>query len=162
MRIRMIRNSIPLLVAVGVGLAVAGCTITIGQPQDTTPPAPTTMTVKLVNRTTMPLDPQIYVGSVTDGLDVLFAPANQRTSFGFAGLGLIEAGKDASFTVGCDDEVYIATFGGVFGDDLSAPVGQGQQIVLEQDLSVRCGDVAQFTFTADGNTLRTSVTIQPQ
>ena len=162
MRIRKIRNSIPMLFAVCVGLAVLGCTITIGPPQDTTPPVPTTITVKLVNRTTKPLDPQVYVGSVSDGVDVLFAPANLQTGFGFAGLGLIEAGKDASFTVGCDQQVYVATAGGIFGNDLSAPVAQGQQIVLEQDLSVRCGDVAQFTFTADGNSLRTSYMIQPQ
>jgi hypothetical protein len=162
MRIRMIRNPVPMLMAVCVGLAVLGCTITIGPPEDTTPPPPITITVKLVNKTTKPLDPQIYVGSVSDGVDVLFAPANQQTGFGFAGLGLIEAGKDGSFTVGCDQHVYIATLGGIYGDDLSAPIAEGQQIVLEQNLSVRCGDVAQFTFTADGGELSTSVTIQPQ
>lgn len=162
MRVKMTRSSIPALLAVCAGLAVAGCTITIGVPADGNPPAPTTMTVKVVNHTDKPLDPQIYVGSVSAGLDGLFAAANQQTSFGFAGLGLVEAGKEASFTIGCDQHVYIATAGGVFGDDLSAPIAQGQQIVLEQDLSVRCGDVAQFTFTASGDALHTSVSIAQQ
>ena len=161
MRVRKTRNSILGLVAVAAGLATAGCTITVA-PRDGTPATPPTITVKAVNRTGKPLDPQLYVASTSAGLDGLFAAANQQIDFGFAGLGLIESNKDISFTVGCDQQVYIATLGGAFGDDLNNPVGQGQQIVLEQELSVHCGDVVTFTYTAVGSSLRTSVAVQPQ
>ncbi|HPM23092.1 MAG TPA: hypothetical protein PLP66_04265 [Phycisphaerae bacterium] len=149
------------LVGVVLALAAAGCTIQFG-PDDNPPPQPSTITIKLYNGTTKPLDPEIYVGAISGGLGQLFTSANKRTDFGFAGLGLVEAGKEATLSVNCGAGVYIATAGGLYGDDLNAPLGEGQQIVLQEDLNVRCGDIVRFTFNPAGSSLETSYTVEPQ
>jgi len=144
-------------------LLTAGCMFTLGSRDDEKQPPdvpPTSITIKVVNDTDKPLDPEIYVGPVADGVDRLFRTANKHTSFGFAGLGVLEPRSQASSGVDCEGEVYIATRGGIFGDDLRDPLDRGQQIVLQQELSVHCGDVVRFTFSASGSNLTTSVSIE--
>ena len=116
----------------------------------------------MVNQTGKPLDPQLFIGPVSAGSTALFVPANKRTDFGFGGLGLLEANGTAQVTIGCDQVVFIGTQGGIFGDDLTNPVAQGQALALQAGLSVPCGDVLTFTYTAAGSTLRTSYAVAPQ
>jgi hypothetical protein len=141
-------------------LAAGGCTIHIG-PQDGGDDTPTSIFITMVNDTGTALDPQIYVADASNGLDHLYDGSNQRTDFGLGGRGIIEPGKDATIATACDPPVFIATEGGLYGDDLDNPAGQGPPIMLEQDQSVRCGDHVTFTFSVVDGALQTSYTVEP-
>jgi|GEM_PF-1858374 len=162
MRFRTKSDALTLIVGLGWLAAAGGCTFSLGgdSGRDTPYIPPESILIKIVNQTGQPLDPQIYVGSVADGLDALFTSANKRTDFGLGGIGLLtDDVSKASFVLDCE-EVYIATRGGIFGPDLKAPTGRGQQYILEKDVNVRCGDVVTFTFAREGNTLRTSYAVE--
>jgi hypothetical protein len=154
------RTCLPLLSL----LLAGGCTIQVGPPgsdQNTPNVPPTTIMVKAINRTDKPLDPQIYVGPATGGLNGLFVAANKRTDFGVGGVGILLPDAEISISVACGEQVLIATRGGIFGDDLTAPDGQGQQFVLDEDLNLYCGDLVTFTFHNDGSELLTGFSVQP-
>ncbi len=162
MRVRKTFGPLAVVVVVGLLAAVAGCTFGLGgdSGRDTPYVPPGSILVKIVNETDQPLDPQIYVGAVADGLDALFTSANKRTDFGLGGVGLLTKDVNkASFVVDCE-QVYIATRGGIFGPDLKAPTGRGQQYILEKDVNIRCGDVVTFTFASEGNVLRASYSVE--
>lgn len=122
----------------------------------------TGIVVKVVNATDQPLDPQLYAGSTTGDPEGLFEPANRRTDFGVGHLGILLPGGEGLFAVTCEQHVLIGTLGGVFGEDLTAPQGQGDRLVLEEGLNVSCGDLVTFTFREDGNRLRVSLAIGPR
>ncbi|MEW6249850.1 MAG: hypothetical protein AB1716_04330 [Planctomycetota bacterium] len=151
------------LAALGCALLAGGCTIDLGLRDDPPPvnPAPL-ITVQVINQTSKPLDPQVYIGRVAYGRDLLFDPVNKRTDFGFATIGLVAAGEQAEFTVECGVPVYIATAGGIYGDNLAVPLGAGQPKILEEGASVTCGDVITFTYTASGAALQTSYSVQSE
>ncbi len=160
-------RSLLLLAALTPLLAAAPCSIEIapsdgGNGGDNTPPPTTMITVRIVNNTDRPLNPQVYVAPVAAGADHIFDAANRRTHFGVGSTGVLAAGTEGSFTITCGDPVFIATKGGIFGDDLTDPVGRGQQIVLEEDVNVRCGEIVTFMFTNDGNTLIGGFGVTPQ
>lgn len=152
-------------------LAAGGCTVEVipadpgsssGSPGGSPPAPPTTITVRIVNQTAKPLDPEIYAGPVSAGLNALFDPANQQTAFGVGGVGVMLGLSEASFPVPCTDPVLIATKGGAYGDNLADPIARGRQIVLEQGLNMECGDLIVFTFRASGEALITSVSVSPR
>jgi hypothetical protein len=146
-----------------VVLAALGCTITIdGSGDGSQPPPGTAIRVFVVNDTTKPLDAEMFVGSIANGLDHLFDAANKRTDFGIGNIGILDAAGQGSFTITCADPVFIGTQGGAFGDDLRNPSGHGEQFVLQEGLSVRCGDTVTFVFTAAGNTLQVGVAVEPR
>jgi len=143
-------------------LAAGGCDRGLWSLDDNLPPTANAIVITAINRTEYPLDPEFYVGPLADGRDTLFSEANRRTDFGFGGLGLIEPGKQVSFSVTCGQPVYVATRGGIFGQDLTAPLDQGDMIILEQDVNVRCGQAVVFTFRASANQLLTSYSVAAQ
>ena len=154
-----------------VPLGAAGpCTVEIvpsggsggGNGGGNTPPPSTAITVRIINNTDRPLNPQIYVAPVADGADHLFDSANRQTHFGVGSTGVLTAADEGSFTITCGDPVYIGTKGGIFGDDLTDPVGRGQQIVLQEDVNVRCGEIVTFMFTNTGNTLIVGFGVTPE
>ena len=144
-------------------VCLGGCTIQVTGPSDggatTTPPS--AITVKIVNATDKALDPQIYVGPSAAGVQALFTDANKKRDFGFGGLGYVEPSSEASFSIPCGQQVLIGTQGGAFGDNLNTPLGRGQQLVLEEDVSVRCTYVLTFTFSASGNQLVNEYSVKP-
>jgi hypothetical protein len=159
------------LVALVPLLAAGPCSVEIvpsggsgggGNNGGNTPPPSTAITIRIINRTDRPLDPQIYVGPVSEGRDALFQGHHQRTDFGVGNVGILTAGTEGSFTVTCGDPVYIGTKGGIFGDDLTDPVGRGQQIVLQEDVNVRCGEIVTFMFNNTGNTLIGGFGVTPE
>lgn len=167
MHLRRTASGVVALLPIAIGLVLGGCagyTIEFGPPQASEPNNPTTapvlISVRVVNQTGKPLDPEIYASFIADGADKIFEPGNKRTSYGFGGLGLLEANSQGAFAINCDQGVYIATKGGAFGDDLSQPIGRGQQYIFEEDKSVLCGDTLVFTFSASASTLITQVTIE--
>ncbi len=159
-RLARLLRAAPLGVALGA-LIAAGCTIQVNPRNQPPPAAPTTMTVKLVNKTGKPLDPQIYVGRVANGRDLLFSPVNQRKDFGFAMTGLLDVNDTAQFDVECGVPVYIGTAGGIYGDNLADPAGQGQPKILEEGASINCGDTATFTYSVSRGALLTTVQVAP-
>lgn len=169
MRVRKTRNSVRTFVAMAALLAPGGCVVEVipadpgsGSLGGSPSAPPTSFTVRVVNQTAKPLDPEIFTGPVSGGLNALFDPGNQRTAFGVGGVGILLGLSEASFPVDCADPVLIATKGGAYGDNLADPIARGRQIVLEQGLNMECGDLVVFTFRASGNALVTSVTVSPQ
>lgn len=159
MSVMMTRGRIGVCVTALVSSVVVGCTLQIdGSGGDTQTPA-NAITVRIENRTGKPLDPQLYIGAASAGSQNLFIPANKRTDFGFGGLGLLEVNTLVELPISCDPAVLIGTAGGIFGDNLAAPTGQGQPLVLESGLNVPCGNVLTFTFTASGSTLKISYSV---
>lgn len=150
--------------ALVVVLMLAGCTLQwVPEEEEDTPDVPaTTITIKAVNKTDKPLDPQLYVGAVADGVAGLFVTDNKRTDFGLGGVGIIVGGADASFEVDCDTDALIGTQGGIYGDDLTAPDGTGEQKVLQEDLNITCGDLVTFTFSAGDDGLNVTLSIEPR
>lgn len=120
------------------------------------------ITIKVINRTTLPLDPEIYIGPIADGKDNLFSDANKESDFGVGNRGVLLPDDEASFYVRCGDEVFVATHGGIFGEDLADPDGAGQELVLEEDVNVRCGDQITFVFDDAGNSLVTAYSVAPR
>jgi hypothetical protein len=159
------------LVALVPLLAAGPCTVEIvpsdgngggGNNGGNTPPPSTAITVRIINNTDRPLNPQVFVGPVAGGADHLFDNANHQTRFGVGNTGYLTAGDEGTFTITCGDPVYIGTKGGVFGDDLTDPVGRGQQIVLQEDVNVRCGEIVTFMFNNTGNTLIVGYGVTPE
>lgn len=162
MRGRKTQASIRTAVRIVSLLVVGGCTIHIGSQDGGQNVTPTSILIKMVNLTDTALDPQIYVGAVSDGLSRLYRASNHRTDFGLGGRGLVESGTDATLSLACDPVVFIATQGGAYGDNLDAPLGQGQPIVLEQNQNVYCGQKVTFTFSVSGGALTTTYVVEPQ
>lgn len=150
-----------VLVVLTVVLATGGCGVRVVS-DDTSPPASTTITVRIINNTNYPLDPQIYIGTVDAGAAGLFVAANKYTDFGVGGLGTMLGRTEASFTVNCGELGLIGTQGGIFGEDLQEPLGSGRQVILQENVNVNCGDEVTFAFSAEGDSLITSygVTLQ--
>ncbi len=143
-------------------LLTAGCMVQIG-PQPTPPAPATTFTVHLVNHTGKPLDPQVYVGRVADGRAQLFASVNERTDFGVGTRGVLLANDQTQFDITCGEPVYVGTLGGIYGDNLNAPDGQGQMIILEEGASIHCGDSVTFTYSVNrSGALVTTYSVTPQ
>ncbi len=161
MRVRKTSAPTRACLTILVLFIIGGCTIRIGRRDDEPPAAPTTIAIRIVNDTPYALEPQVFVGAIANGLSQLYRSTNQRSDFGLGARGLVEPGKQVTISTACDPPVYIATQGGIFGEDLNFPRGQGQPIVLEQNRNVYCGDLVTFTFSATGNTLRTSHAVEP-
>ncbi len=132
-----------------------------GEVARATPPPPTGITIRLINKTAKPLDPEIYVGLADDGVDALFDIENKRTDFGVGGVGILLPDGEVTIAVRCGDHVLIATLGGIFGDDLTDPIGSGRQLVLEEDVNVMCGDTLTFRFAANGDSIATGFSATP-
>jgi len=160
---RSIRTCVTTTSFIAIAVAITGCTFQV-LPDDsghTAPPVPvTTITVKAVNETDRPLDPQLFVGPIADGVENLFVVDNKRTDFGVGGVGILLPGDTVSFAVACDDQVFIATQGGIFGEDLTTPDGKGRQYVLEEEVNVDCGDQVTFSYANDGNVLQTRFSVR--
>lgn len=163
MSVRRMNGLIHALATLLTLSAVAGCAFQIGDSDgDAQTAPPSAIIVKIINNTGKPLDPQLYIGAASAGSQGLFTSVNKRTDFGFGGLGVLEAGATIELTVACDAALLIGTAGGIFGDNLNVPTGQGQSLVLDSSLNVPCGNVLTFTFTASGSTLRTSYSVTPR
>lgn len=131
-------------------LTMGGCVITI-TPEPTPPSTPTTITVRIVNSTTKPLDPQIYIAPVDVGVENMFQPVYKRTNFGFGGLGVLQPLTSESFTVTCGQLGLVGTDGGIAGDNLADPaVPKGQRFVLQEGVGVQCGYIVEFRFDLVG------------
>jgi hypothetical protein len=160
----LVRTGRLLGLGVLAAMLMGGCTITVvpGGDGNTPPPTPTTITIRIYNNTTKPLDPQIYTGGDPNaGAAGLFVAANRRVGFGVGSLGIMEPRTSAAFTVECGQLRLCGTGGGAFGDDLLAPDGTGRQVMLEENVSVLCGDTLTFTFSAEGNKLITTYSVTP-
>lgn len=166
MRVRRPPVTAGTLLITLLAVTVGGCVVRVTNPGGTTPdpnePTAGTILVRIVNNTDQPLDPQIFVGLVADGVDALFDEANARTDLGVGNAGIILANSEDAISVDCTEPVYVATQGGIFGDDLSAPIGTGRETTLEQGRTLQCGDLLVFTFSRQGDALITSVTVTPQ
>lgn len=140
--------------------ALAGCVVEVTpDPDDGGDGSSLVLTVRIVNTSNVTLDPQIYISATPVSSDELFADANRFTRFGVGTLGLIGGADSDTFTIECSSARVIGTKGGAFGDDLTAPQGFGQQIVLTQELSVFCEGTLTLTFNGAGSTFTTNYTV---
>lgn len=149
---------LPLTLAACLAMALpglmGGCVIQItpggngGNDNTTTPPQK--ITVRIVNEADTTLDPEVFVSATPATVDQLFAAGNKFTSFGVGTLGLLGPKSEDTVDVDCANVRVIGTHGGKFGNNLNAPDGTGQQIVLTQDLSIFCGGAVTFTFSNNG------------
>lgn len=166
MRVRRSPVAASMLLITLLTITSGGCVIRLNSPGEATddPNAATagTILVRIVNNTDQPLDPQLYVGLVANGVEQLFTEANRRNDVGVGNVGVILANSEDALSVDCTEPVYVATKGGIFGEDLSNPTDTGRETILEQGRTLMCGDLLVFTFSAQGTSLITSVTVTPQ
>ena len=106
-------------------LIVGGCTIhdrVAGWGTKCDPRRPSI--VKVVNHTDTPWIRRFMWAPVARTVsNHLYRGGESADGLGLAGLGLVEAGKDASFTVACDPPVFIGNPGrNAYGDNLDAPL----------------------------------------
>lgn len=149
-------------IAACVALLV-GCTITVGPPTDNGGSGGGSegeITIRLVNRANVTLDPQLYISSTPTSVDSLFSSSRKFTAFGVGTLGLLAPDSSDSFSLGCDELRVVGTRGGSFGDDLNNPEGQGRQLVLTQDLNIFCGSVLTLTYRRSGDGFETTFDIE--
>ncbi len=118
--------------------------------------------VRIINGTALPLDPQLFVAPVAAGRDAVFEEANARTDYGLGGVGVLLAGTQDTLSLGCDDMIFIATAGGVVGDDLVDPDAVGRPVILEEGVNVNCGDEVVFVFEQFGTRLLVSYDVGPR
>jgi len=148
-----------------VPLSGGGCTITVGAFDGVSDDAPVEesgkIVVRVVNRTNVTLDPQIYVSAEPVTADELFASENKYTTFGVGTLGLLGGGGSDRFPLSCEQARVIGTQGGLFGDDLNNPDGSGRRIVLTQDYSVFCGGSVTFIYEREGDGFTTTYDVEP-
>lgn len=144
-----------------IGAALlSGCVVEFTpDPDDGGSGGETKITIRVVNASSVIVDPEIFLSATPVAADQLFVDGNKFTQFGFATLGLIDGGETDSFEVDCSVARVIGTKGGRFGDDLNNPIGSGQQIVLTQELSVFCGGTLTLTFAGGGSTFTTNYSV---
>jgi hypothetical protein len=162
----MRRSAIGCRLTAAAAVLVGGCTISPApNSNDNGPPPPppvTTYSVAIRNLSTTTIDPDIHISSAaTTDPAALFVPANKYTRFGVGTRGLLAPGDVARFELDCAAALAIGTPGGLFGDDLDHPDGQGQQRILTQATVFSCGDTITFIFSAGSAGFETSVAIQP-
>ncbi|MCK4341532.1 MAG: hypothetical protein KAY37_07415 [Phycisphaerae bacterium] len=162
MHVRMTPRSIPPIVAVAALLVAGGCVLRVVPAEDDGTSSASAIKIKIVNATSKPLDPQIYVGSPEGGVEGLFVPENKRTNFGVGSLGVMLPQSETSFSVMCGELGLFGTQGGIFGQNLENPDGSGRQVVLQENINVQCGDLVTFAFSAQGNTLVTTYAVTLQ
>lgn len=136
-----------LAATTAAGVLASGCVVTV---EPIVPPPATTITIRIFNETAFPLDPQLHIAAVDVGADNLFQGQYKRTNFGVGGLGTVLPYDRVEFTVACGQLGLLGTAGGIFGSDLTNPIDQGQQVVLQEGVSVNCGYVVEFRFAQRG------------
>lgn len=162
--------SVVFLSAFLLGSQMGGCTITIdppppppndnSNPPPPPPPPPTTVKIRLVNDAQVTLDPELYISPEGLGdVNQIFDLGNKYTHFGVGGRGLLVARDEALIELDCTAVRTLATRGGLFGEDLNAPVGAGQQRINYLDGSFLCGDTITFRYDGSGMTFTTTVTV---
>ena len=121
---------------------------------------PTTITLRIINETGATLDPQIYVtaDAITDP-SALITRSNQFTRFGVGNRGLLGDFDSDTVTFDCTEARVLGTAGGLFGDDLENPDGEGTQRILGQDTIFECGDTITLRFGRSGGVFVTTVSI---
>lgn len=145
-----------LVLAVSALGASLGCVIRVttggGDGGDSNaPPVPTMITVRVVNTSDVSLDPMLYFSDQFTPPDQLFADGNKFTAYGVGTLGILADNDSSTFSIECTGATTIGTKGGSFGDDLSSPIGTGQQIIVRMDESIFCGQTLTFTYRRDGH-----------
>lgn len=146
---------------------LAGCTIVIDDPNGNgnggggPPPTPTTFSVRLVNDSGKPLDPELYVtSSSTTNPDELFQSIFKYTAFGFGNRGFLQPRDSLTIGFDCPAVMTIGTRGGLFGENFDSPDGVGTQRLLVQGVNFACGETLVFRFTSD-NGYTTTVEVRP-
>jgi hypothetical protein len=149
-----------------VALLPGGCVVTV-DPIDETDgdgdgnggtPA-TQITIRIVNTTNVTLDPEIYISAEPVSVDQLFRSANKYKAFGVGTQGILADFDSDSFSLDCSAARVIGTRGGKFGDNLNQPDGDGDQIVLQQELNVFCGGTVTFTYSREAGGFSTSYNV---
>ncbi|MHC4442081.1 MAG: hypothetical protein ACYTA5_05750, partial [Planctomycetota bacterium] len=119
--------------------------------------------IRFLNQSTQALDVQFYAtaSDLTNPADVntvLFASGNQVTAdIGFAGTGLIPAGKSDEITLDCAAARTLGTLGGRFvNENTGEQVGTGQQRAFSIDLQYSCGDTLSIIYQATSNGYQTT------
>ncbi len=152
-----------------------GCFVTVDPdfdiiipPDGNQPPEDaTTITIRIFNRSTRALDPEIYFSdqNISDP-NQLFVAENKYTDFGVGHLGVLQPGGSASLTLDCTQVAVIGTPGGTFagGDDrndLGDPAGTGQLRMLTQDRVFFCGDRITFEYRETLTGFTTTFDVEP-
>lgn len=147
-----------VLVAVLAGLSLGGCSVVVMPPDpndanepnmdaNEPPPPPASVTLRLINASDVTLDPEVYVSADAADAAALLVAGNKFTAFGIGTIGILAAGGSADVMLVCDEVTILGTTGGRFGENLNAPDGAGQQIVLRLGESVFCGDTVTITYS---------------
>lgn len=150
----MLRTSFQRLArwsAACLAVSLAGCIVDVDPGDDNGDGggggSPDTIRVNVLNQTGVTLDPEIFRSASPVSVDELFSSGNKFTAYGVGTIGLLGPGGSDSFTLTCEEARVIGTNGGKFGDNQNAPDGNGQRIVLTQDLSVFCGGTLTIVYS---------------
>ncbi|MFO0840212.1 MAG: hypothetical protein U1D55_17020 [Phycisphaerae bacterium] len=143
----------------------AGCVVTISPDGNTNANgndngAGGKITIRLVNTASSTLDPEFYVSADPVTTDQLFDASHKFTAYGVGTIGLLADRDDATFELDCAAARVFGTKGGRFGNNLNSPDGVSQQVVLTQDVSVRCGQTVTLTYSRSGNSFTTSLSVR--
>jgi hypothetical protein len=174
----LVFSRIALVSIVLVSLPLAGCTVTVADPNppadgnndaddNRQPPPPSNIIkVRFINETDVAVDVQFYASATpVDANDIdntLFVPGNLRTlSIGFAGLGVIPPGEVDEITLDCSNASAIGTKGGLFTDvETGELLGAGRQRFLLIDNQYGCNDTITIFYKPDGDTYNTTFLVQ--
>ncbi len=146
-----------------VAFVMGGCVVTVTpiEPEPNSPP--TTITIRIKNDTSRPLDPQIYIAPADVGAANIFQPQYKRTNFGFGNLGTLLPLSEVTLTVTCGELGLIGTDGGVASENLTDPnAPKGTRFVFQEGASVQCGYILEFNFDLVSGRLVNGYGITPQ
>ena len=136
-----------LALMVLVVLIHGGCTITVDPNNQGTEGK---VTIRIINATSLDLDPQLYMAGQVLSRTQLFTDAHKYTDFGVFDQGLLGPFGQETFTVDCADARVVGTAGGRFDNDSNTEESD-RQIILTQETVFLCGDVITFTYSRSGS-----------
>ena len=151
----MTRRNLALPILILSGLAVllhGGCSITFNP----TPNGGTEgkVTIRVVNNTSVDLDPQIFIAASVLPRNELFQQKYKYTDYGVFDEGLLGPYGSETFTLDCADARAVGTLGGKFNENGTVEKGDREYILTQENVYF-CGDVITFTYsrTSDGYTV---------
>lgn len=130
-----------LTAAIAAGLFVASCC-----------PSPDQLVnVRLVNNTSLEVDPKLMLGSETSDANQLFVEANYYDAWkGSRVFAVLAPGEVASFSLDCGDVATIGVDRPVFTNlTTNLSVRSGDSIVLQRPSGFDCAGIVMFTYSYD-------------
>ena len=138
---RIIRALAPLVALSG------GCVIE--------PPPPSPITVKLVNWTTLDVQPNFYSSASATDTAGLFVAGNLRTDFTDRAFAELRRGETMTLTLECNDIQSLGVDAPLlFNAVLMTVTTSTDRVFLQRGPDFDCGATVRFVYFAEGETFR--------